>query len=518
MESCMSERKLKRALISVFYKDGLEPIVKHLSKLGVEIISTGGTQNFIQKLGIECTGVEELTSCPSILGGRVKTLHPTIFGGILARRDNPEDAKQCEMYDIPDIDLVIVDLYPFDETVANGGSHDEIIEKIDIGGVSLIRAAAKNYKDVLIVASRELYGQLLQLLEEGGGVTTEKQRKVFAKAAFGYTSEYDTHIHNYFHGARFADNLPEEGIDFSIATSYELRYGENPHQEAKFYGSALTERFEILHGKQLGYNNILDLDAACNLIEDFDEPTAAIIKHNTPCGVASADTILEAYTKALASDPVSAFGGIVVVNRAVDKALAEAMNTLFIEVLIAPDYSEEALEILMSKKNRRLLKDKIGFDSCKYTFRSAVGGLLAQGKDSKVEEASELQATSDHRATDEQIADLLFAMKIVKHCKSNAIVLVKDKQLVGAGYGQTSRVDALRQAIEKARAMGFDTEGVVLSSDAFFPFSDCVEIANKAGISAIIQPGGSVRDEESIDFAREHGIPMYMTGIRHFKH
>lgn len=514
----MSEKKLKRALISVFYKDGLEPIVKQLSSLGVEIISTGGTKEFIQKLGIECTGVEELTSYPSILGGRVKTLHPTIFGGILARRDNPEDSKQCEMYDIPEIDLVIVDLYPFDETVENGGSHEEIVEKIDIGGVSLIRAAAKNYKDVLIVASRELYGQLSQLLEEGKGVTSEKQRKVFAKAAFGYTSEYDTHIHQYFHGARFADNLPEEGIDFSIASAYELRYGENPHQKAKYYGSALTERFEILHGKQLGYNNILDLDAACSLIEDFDEPTAAIIKHNTPCGVASADNIIEAYTKALNSDPVSAFGGIVVLNRVVEKSLAEKLDSLFIEVLIAPDYTNEALEVLMSKKNRRILKDTIGFDSSKYTFRSAVGGLLAQEKDEKVEEANELKPTSDFLATEEQVEDLLFAMKIVKHCKSNAIVLVKDKQLVGAGYGQTSRIDAMRQAIEKARAMGFSTEGSVMSSDAFFPFSDCVQIANEAGISAIIQPGGSLRDNESIDFARDHRIPMYMTGIRHFKH
>ncbi len=514
----MRERKIKRALISVFNKNGLEPIVRKLSSMGVEIISTGGTQDYIQSLGEKCTSVEELTSYPSILGGRVKTLHPTIFGGILARRDNAEDDKQCEMYGIPAIDLVIVDLYPFDETVANGGTHEEIIEKIDIGGVSLIRAAAKNYKDVLVVASRELYGQLLQLLEEDDGVTTERQRKVFAKAAFGFTSEYDTHIYHYFHGARFADNLPEEGIDFSIPTSYELRYGENPHQEARFYGSALTERFEILHGKQLGYNNILDIEAACALIEDFDEPTVAIIKHNTPCGVASDKEILTAYQRALESDPVSAFGGIIVVNRAVDMPLAEELNKLFIEVLIAPDYSPEALELLKSKKNRRLLRDNIGFDSSKYTFRSAVGGLLAQAKDKKIETRDELTATSKHLATDGQMDDLLFAMKVVKHCKSNAIVLVKDRQMIGAGYGQTSRVDALKQAIEKAKAMGFSPEGSVLSSDAFFPFSDCVEIAHEAGVKAIIQPGGSVRDEESITYAADHQMPMYTTGIRHFKH
>lgn len=514
----MSERKIKRALVSVFNKEGLEPIVRELSRLGVKLISTGGTQDYIQGLGVPCTSVEELTSYPSILGGRVKTLHPTIFGGILARRDSAEDARQCEMYGISEIDLVIVDLYPFDETVAAGGSHEEIIEKIDIGGVSLIRAAAKNYKDVLVVASRQLYGQLLQLLEEGEGSTSERQRKVFAKAAFGYTSEYDTHIHHYFHGARVEDTLPEEGIDFSIPVSYDLRYGENPHQMAKFYGSALSERFEVLHGKQLGYNNILDIEAACALIEDFDEPTVAIIKHNTPCGVASAATIGEAYASALQSDPVSAFGGIVVVNRPVDLAVAEEMNRLFIEVLIAPEYSEEALELLESKKNRRLLRDTIGFDSSRYTFRSALGGLLAQEKDKKVEREEDLVATSSYLASAEQMQDLLFAMKVVKHCKSNAIALVKGKQLIGAGYGQTSRVDALKQAIDKARAMGFSTEGAVMSSDAFFPFSDCVEIAHAAGIEAIIQPGGSVRDEESIAFAREHKMPMYTTGVRHFKH
>lgn len=511
----MSERKLKRALISVFYKEGLEPIVKQLADLGVDIISTGGTQDFIQKLGIECTGVEELTSYPSILGGRVKTLHPAIFGGILTRRDLAEDKKQCEMYDIPEIDLVIVDLYPFDETVANGGTHEEIIEKIDIGGVSLIRAAAKNYKDVLIVASRDLYGRLGDILERGNGTTTVEERRAFAMEAFGYTSVYDTHIHNYF--AREL-SYKSKGLELLFSDEYPLRYGENPHQEAKYYGSALTERFEILHGKQLGYNNILDLEAACTLIEDFSEPTAAIIKHNTPCGVASSSDIHTAYTRALASDPVSAYGGIVVVNRPIAKALAEEMNSLFIEVLIAPDYSQDALEILISKKNRRLLRDKVGKDTQKISYRSALGGIIAQEKDSKFEETGDLQATSNHLATDSQIADLLFAQKIVKHCKSNAIVLVKDRQLVGAGYGQTSRVDALRQAINKTRAMGFETEGVVMGSDAFFPFADCVEIAHDAGIAAIIQPGGSVRDDDSIAYAKEHCIPMYMTGVRHFRH
>lgn len=514
----MSDKVIKRALISVFNKEGLEPIVRELVALGVEIISTGGTQDYINSLGVECIAVEELTSYPSILGGRVKTLHPTIFGGILARRDHPDDQKQCEMYDIPAIDLVIVDLYPFDETVAAGGTHEEIIEKIDIGGVSLIRAAAKNYKDVLIVASRQLYGQLLQLLQEQKGRTSIAQRQLYAKAAFGFTSEYDTHIHQYFEGEPLTDRLPENGIDFSIPTVYDLRYGENPHQTAKFYGSALTERFDILHGKQLSYNNILDLDAACALIEDFDEPTAAIIKHNTPCGVATAEQIIEAYTKALASDPVSAFGGIVALNRGVDKALAEKLDDLFIEVLIAPEYSDEALAILTQKKNRRIVVDKIGFNSNKFVFRSAVGGLLAQARDTKVEELDELKATGEYEATEEQLKDLLFAMKIVKHCKSNAIALVKEGQLIGAGYGQTSRVDALNQAIAKAREMGFSTEGSVLSSDAFFPFSDCVQIAHQAGVRAIIQPGGSVRDEESIVYAKEHKIPMYMTGIRHFKH
>lgn len=514
----MSERQIKRALISVFNKEGLEPIVRELAALGVELISTGGTQTYITGLGLECTAVEELTSYPSILGGRVKTLHPSIFGGILSRRDNADDAKQCDMYDILEIDLVVVDLYPFDETIASGGTHEEIIEKIDIGGVSLIRAAAKNYKDVLIIASRKYYGALLEMLQSGKGVTTEEQRKEFAKAAFGLTSEYDNHIHHYFVGSKVTEELPEEGIELSIPVAYPLRYGENPHQEAKFYGTALTERFEILHGKQLSYNNILDLEAACALIEDFDEPTVAIIKHNTPCGVASDKDIHTAYTKALASDPVSAFGGIVVLNRGVDTALAEELDKLFIEILIAPDYSSEALEILEKKKNRRLLIDRIGFDSSKYTYRSAVGGLLAQAKDKKIESAEELTPTSEYLASDEVVADLLFAMKIVKHCKSNAIVLVKDGQLIGAGYGQTSRVDALNQAVAKARAMGFSTEGAVLSSDAFFPFSDCVQLANEAGIKAIIQPGGSVRDEESIVFARDHKIPMYMTGVRHFKH
>lgn len=514
----MSERKIERALISVYNKEGLDSIVRKLDQLGVEIVSTGGTQDYIQGLGVECTSVEELTGYPSILGGRVKTLHPLIFGGILARRDCSSDQRQCEMYGILPLDLVIVDLYPFEETVASGGSHEEIIEKIDIGGVSLIRAAAKNYKDTLIVSSRKLYDQLLQLLVTQEGVTTEKQRKVFAKAAFGVTSEYDSHVHNYFHGARFADNLPEEGIDFSIASSYSLRYGENPHQKAMFYGSSLTERFEILHGKQLGYNNILDIESACALIEDFNEPTVAILKHNTPCGVASDEDIHVAYDKALASDPVSAFGGVVVVNREVDRDLAEQMNSLFIEVLIAPDYSAEALEILQSKKNRRIMRDKIGFDSDRFVFRSAVGGLLAQEKDKRVEQPEDLKASSEYSANDAQIADLIMGMKVVKHCKSNAIVLIKDCQLIGAGFGQTSRVDALKQAIVKAREMGFDPKDAALASDAFFPFSDCVEIAHEAGISSIVQPGGSMRDDESIELAKQHKIPMYMSGVRHFKH
>lgn len=514
----MSKTTIKRALISVYNKEGLSDVVMCLKKHGVEIISTGGTQEFIQKLGVPCTSVEDITTYPSILGGRVKTLHPQIFGAILSRRDNDEDQKQCDMYGISTVDLVIVDLYPFKETVASGGTHEEIIEKIDIGGVSLIRAAAKNYQDVVIIPSRGLYAHLIDLLETQNGTTTLEQRHALAKAAFGITSEYDHEVHHYFSGEKIIDELPMNGIELSFSPAKQLRYGENPHQKANYYGTALEERFEILHGKELSYNNMLDVDAAVHLIEEFDQPTAAILKHNTPCGVASRENILDAYEHALASDPVSAFGGIIVLNRGVDIEVANKISEIFFEVLIAPDFSEEALVKLKEKKNRILLKDKIGMDVSKFTVRTILGGLLAQERDTKVEELGDLNATNEFLATDEQLEDLLFGMKVVKYCKSNAIVLVRGLQVLGAGYGQTSRVDALKQAITKAEEMGFSTEGAALASDAFFPFSDCVEIASQAGISAIIQPGGSIRDEESINLAKEKGIPMYFTGIRHFRH
>lgn len=515
----MSETKIKRALISVFNKEGLGEVVKKLEAHGVEIISTGGTQDYIQKLGIKCISAEDITTYPSILGGRVKTLHPQIFGGILSRRDNQEDQKQCEMYGISTIDLVIVDLYPFSETVAAGGSHEEIIEKIDIGGVSLIRAAAKNYQDVVIIPSRALYPNLIDILDNNDAKTTLSQRKNFAGVAFKLTSDYDNAVNKYFISNEVMDDqLPQNGIDIVYSSSKQLRYGENPHQKAVFYGTALQERFDKLHGKELSYNNMLDVDAAVHLIEEFDQPTAAILKHNTPCGVASGDGILEAYDRALASDPISAFGGIIVLNRDVDYEIANKISEIFFEVLIAPNFSDEALVKLKEKKNRILLRDKIGFDVSKFTFRTILGGLLAQTRDDRIEKLDDLKATNNTLATDQQIDDLLFGMKVVKYCKSNAIVLVKDRQVLGAGYGQTSRVDALKQAIVKAKEMGFSTEGAALASDAFFPFSDCVELAAEAGIQSIIQPGGSIRDEESIQLAKEKGIPMYITGIRHFRH
>lgn len=514
----MPEHIIKRALISVFNKEGLDRVVESLHKRGVEIVSTGGTQEYIQNLGIPCTSVEDITTYPSILGGRVKTLHPQIFGAILSRRDNEDDQKQCEMYGISALDLVVVDLYPFKETVAAGGSHQQIIEKIDIGGVSLIRAAAKNYQDVVIIPSRGFYPQLIEFMEKQNGTTTLEQRKNLAKAAFGLTSDYDHEVFHYFWDSKIEDELPENRIDISFPTAKQLRYGENPHQKAVYYGTALEERFDILHGKALSYNNMLDVDAAVHLIEEFEAPTAAILKHNTPCGVASRETILEAYETALACDPVSAFGGIIVLNREVDLQVAEKISEIFFEVLIAPNFTEEALEKLKEKKNRILLRDKIGMDADKFTYRTILGGLLAQERDTKIESLKDLNATNEHLATDHQLDDLLFGMKVVKYCKSNAIVLARDCQVLGAGYGQTSRVDALKQAISKAHEMGFTTEGASLASDAFFPFSDCVEIASEAGIEAIIQPGGSIRDEESIQMAKEKNIAMYLTGIRHFRH
>lgn len=504
-------KAIKRALISVFDKDGIEPIVRKLNNLNVEIYSTGGTFTFIESLGINCKTVESLTSYPSILGGRVKTLHPKVFGGILARRDNALDMEQMQEYAIPEIDLVIVDLYPFEQTVKSGAEEQAIIEKIDIGGISLIRAAAKNFKDVIIVPSKDNYAEFENLLNEKQGQTSLEDRKRFASYAFLTSSHYDTMIFKYFNSFAQIDIFAE-----SINTKTSLRYGENPHQKGFFFGN-LDEVFDQLHGKEISYNNIGDIDAACNLIDDFKDTTFAIIKHNNACGLASRETLEQAYIDALAGDPVSAFGGIFVTNRKVDKSTAEQMNKVFMEVCIAPDYEKEALEILCSKKNRIILKRK-ATDSSKYIFRSALNGVLLQEKDSKVESCEEIVSVTDRQFTTQEKEDLSFANTIVKHTKSNAIVLAKNKQLLGSGTGQTSRVDALKHAIEKAKSFGFDLNGAVLASDAFFPFSDCVDIAYKEGIQVIIQPGGSIRDKDSVDYCEAHNMAMAMTGFRHFKH
>ncbi len=503
-------KKIKSALISVFYKEGLESIVRTLDKQGVKIYSTGGTQSFIEELGIAVTAVENLTDYPSILGGRVKTLHPKIFGGILGKRDDDSHISQMSEYDIPEIDLVIVDLYPFEETVASGGSHSDIIEKIDIGGISLIRAAAKNYNDVVIVPSVNQYKKLLEILNKGNGSTTLEERRYFATAAFAVSSSYDSHIFNYFSNSEFpAYREAFEG-------SSQLRYGENPHQKGVFYGN-LDELFEQLHGKEISYNNLLDIDAAVSLISDFDETTVAILKHNNACGLASRDNLVDAWKDALAGDPTSAFGGIVALNKEVDEETAIEMDKIFLEVIIAPSYTEKALEILKQKKNRILLVQKQAV-AVKTTSRSLLNGLLVQDADNLTEVASDLKSVTDLSPSDKEVEDLLFANKIVKHSKSNAIVLAKNKQLIASGVGQTSRIDALKHSISKAGSFGFSLEGAVMASDAFFPFSDSVEIAHKAGITSVIQPGGSVRDQETIDFCNKNNISMVFTGNRHFKH
>lgn len=504
-------KQIKRALISVFNKDGLEPIVKKLNDLNVEIYSTGGTFDFIKSLGVEAKTVEGLTSYPSILGGRVKTLHPKVFGGILARRDNPQDIEQMAQYEIPEIDLVIVDLYPFEDTVKSGAEEQAIIEKIDIGGISLIRAAAKNFKDVIIVASKDQYALLEKLLDEKKNFSDLEDRKLFASYAFLTSSHYDTMIFKYFNQFTNIETFAE-----SVTKTNSLRYGENPHQKGVFYGD-LDEAFEQLHGKEISYNNIGDIDAACNLIDDFTDTTFAIIKHNNACGLASRDTLKQAYLDALAGDPVSAFGGIFVTNRKVDAATAEEMNKVFMEVCIAPDYDQEALDILFSKKNRIILKRK-QVAKPSYMFRSMLNGVLVQEKDTKVEKPEEIVSVTNRQFTPEEQKDLSFANILVKHTKSNAIVLAKNCQLLASGTGQTSRVDALKQAIEKAKNFGFDLKGAVMASDAFFPFQDCVSIAYEQGIEAIVQPGGSIRDKESVDYCMEHNIAMAMTGFRHFKH
>jgi phosphoribosylaminoimidazolecarboxamide formyltransferase/IMP cyclohydrolase len=505
----LEAKKINRALISVFYKDGLLPLITELAACGTEFYSTGGTWQFITGAGFDCKKVEDLTGYPSILGGRVKTLHPKVFGGILARREEKDDLSQLEEYAIPEFDLVIVDLYPFDETVKSGASPEEIIEKIDIGGVSLIRAAAKNYKDVCIVSNRNQYAALLGIVKKSGGTTLPEQRREFAAAAFANTSEYDTLIASWF-----ADN--KEELSIRLKGSESLRYGENPHQKGTYHG-CMDGIFEKLHGKEISYNNLLDIDAAVGLAEEFTEPVFAVIKHNNACGIASHSDLTEAWKRALAGDPVSAFGGVIVTNRPIDEKTAEEMNSLFFEVLIAPAYEGKSLETLFSKKNRIILRLK-KYPKRSTLFRSVLDGMLAQEPDRAVADAMTAKFVTTLKPTDAELDDLLFGEKVVKHTRSNAIVLVKNKQLMAGIGGQTSRVDALKQAIDKAGAFGFDLNGAVMASDAFFPFPDCVEIAHKAGVTAVIQPGGSVRDNESVDYCNKNGMKMIFTGLRHFKH
>ena len=507
----MANKKIKSALISVFHKDGLDDIVKKLDDLGVEIYSTGGTQSFIEGLGIKVNRVEDLTSYPSILGGRVKTLHPKVFGGILTRRDNESDNAQIAEYGIPELDLVIVDLYPFEETVASGAGEQDIIEKIDIGGISLIRAAAKNFKDVVIVPSKNEYKTLLDILNENNGETTIENRKHFAGSAFNVSSNYDTAIFKYFNQTEGIPTFKE-----SVMEAKELRYGENPHQKGMFYGK-FNDLFTQLHGKEISYNNLLDIDAAVNLIKEFNKTTFVIMKHNNACGLSSREDMVQCWKDALAGDPVSAFGGVIITNKEITKDVAAEMNSLFMEVVMAPSYTDEALEILKSKKNRIILIIK-EIELPNYTFRTALNGILCQEKDLKTEVAEELKVVTNTAPTADEVQDLLFAIKLVKNTKSNTIVLAKNGQLIASGTGQTSRIDALRQAIAKANAFGFDLNGAVMSSDAFFPFGDSVEIAHEAGITAVVQPGGSIRDKESIDFCNDNNMSMVFTGIRHFKH
>ncbi len=508
----MTAKKINSALVSVYSKEGLEPIVEALHRLGITIYSTGGTQKFIENLGIPVQTVESVTSYPSILDGRVKTLHPKVFGGLLARREESHLAQLAE-YDIPEIDLVIVDLYPFEDTLANTDDESTIIEKIDIGGISLIRAAAKNYKDVVVVPSKEEYGMILELLNDKQGFTAIEDRKELARRAFKVSSHYDTAIFGYFN---------EGGEDLAFRRSYNqakvLRYGENPHQQGVYYGD-LEEMFEKLNGKALSFNNLVDIDAAVALMAEFKSaaPTFAVLKHTNACGIATRDTVFEAWEAALAGDNISAFGGILICNTTVDLPTATAINELFYEVLIAPGFSPEALELLSKKKKRVLLRIKhfnIQSKSCK----SLLNGMIEQDTDIRSEDASELRTVTKKAATDAEIADLLFASRCVKHLKSNGISLIKNQQLIGMGCGQTSRVDALKQAILKAKHFGFDIKGAVMASDAFFPFPDCVEIAHQAGVTAVIQPGGSIKDQLSIDYCDQHDLAMVMTGVRHFKH
>ncbi len=508
-----TNKKVKSALISVFHKDGLDKIVKTLNDLGVTIYSTGGTEIFIKDLGIDVVAVEDLTSYPSILGGRVKTLHPKVFGGILSRRDNAGDIAQLSEFKIPEIDIVIVDLYPFEKTVASDAEEQDIIEKIDIGGISLIRAAAKNFKDVICVSSMNQYDEFLQILLENNGLISLDNRKAFAAKAFGVSSNYDTAIFKYLN-RDFKTATFRESFDQSST----LRYGENPHQKGYFYGN-LDDLFKKLHGKELSYNNLLDVDAAVNLMNEFKEglPTFAILKHNNACGLAQRNTLLQAYLDALAGDPQSAFGGVLIANTKIDTATAEEVHKLFCEVVIAPAYDEKAIEILKGKKNRIILIQKdIVFP--KANFRTALNGVLSQEKDNITDDKSHFTHATKLHPNQKEVEDLLFASKICKHTKSNTIVLVKNKQLCASGTGQTSRVDALNQAITKANFFDFDLNGAVMASDAFFPFPDCVEIADNAGISSVIQPGGSIKDKLSVAYCNANNMSMVFTGTRHFKH
>ncbi|HBH05833.1 MAG TPA: bifunctional phosphoribosylaminoimidazolecarboxamide formyltransferase/IMP cyclohydrolase PurH [Flavobacteriales bacterium] len=502
--------KIESALVSVYHKEGLDRIADLLKKRNIKTYSTGGTKEYLERLGLQVTAIEEVTGFPSILGGRVKTLHPAVFGGILNRAHESVDQDQLKEFGLPNIDLIVVDLYPFEDTVASGASAEEIIEKIDIGGISLIRAGAKNYKDKVIIPSKEQYRDLVRILDEKGSESTMEERKALAKKAFGISSKYDSAIFSYF--------SKEDETDIRIAYDggQELRYGENPHQKGWFYGN-LDQMFDKLNGKEISYNNLLDIDAAVNIIDEFDDCTVAILKHNNACGLASRSTVLESYKEALAGDPVSAFGGIIITNRTVNLEFAEKLNELFYEVLIAPEIEESALNLLSKKKNRIILKRKKQAMS-KEIIRTVLHGLLVQDRDNKTETRDDFFVATKAVPSSTEAEDLLFANKIAKHTKSNTIVLAKNKQLIGSGTGQTSRIDALKQAILKARSFNLELNGAVMASDAFFPFSDSVKIAHEAGITSVIQPGGSIRDDDSINYCNDNGMSMVLTGTRHFKH
>ncbi|HET9505313.1 MAG TPA: bifunctional phosphoribosylaminoimidazolecarboxamide formyltransferase/IMP cyclohydrolase [Hymenobacter sp.] len=514
----MPDQPIRAALLSVYHKDRLAPLVSTLRRLGVTLYSTGGTQQFLEEQGAAVTAVEDLTGFPEVFGGRVKTLHPKVFGGILHRRHEPGDLAQAEQHSIPPIDLVVVDLYPFEETVASGAPEQEVIEKIDIGGISLLRAAAKNYRDVLVVSSRDQYEAVTELLERTNGAPTLADRKQYAAAAFKATSHYDTEIAKYVsQGTALEAEKQAPGTEHK-ALSTTLRYGENPHQAGAFHGD-LNALFDQLHGKQLSYNNLVDVDAAVQLMREFAQglPAVAILKHTNACGVAQADSLHTAYMNALACDPVSAFGGVIITNKGIDEATAQELNKLFFEVLIAPGFTEEAMAILQSKKNRILLRQK-PVDFPKKQIKTLLNGIIEQDADLQTESAQDFRTVTKSAPTAEETAALEFALKICKHTKSNTIVLARPGQLLASGVGQTSRVDALRQAIEKAGSFGFDLQGAVMASDAFFPFPDCVEIAGAAGIRAVVQPGGSIKDQDSINACDERNMAMVLTGVRHFKH